>query len=200
MGGWAYIGPFDELPAGQSVGARAAHRIILWEDVSETEGTGIVHMAPGCGAEDYALSVELGLPLLAPIDEEGYFVEGFGWLTGKHVSDIAQDIFDDLDKKGLLYSIDDYTHRYPVCWRCTTELVFRLVDEWFISMGKVYDRPRSELTPDEKNRSLRYQIMDVVDQIRWIPEFGHAREMDWLRNMHDWMISKKRYWGLSLPI
>ena len=74
------------------------------------------------------------------------------------------------------------------------------MDEWFISMGESYARRREQLTAEEKGRSLRYQIMDVVDQIRWIPEFGYSREMDWLRNMHDWMISKKRYWGLALPI
>ncbi len=67
-------------------------------------------------------------------------------------------------------------------------------------MGELYDKPRSEVTAEEKEASLRYQIMDVVDQIRWIPEFGYKRELDWLRNMHDWMISKKRYWGLALPI
>ncbi len=67
-------------------------------------------------------------------------------------------------------------------------------------MGEVYDKPREELTPEEIDRSLRYQIMEVVDQIRWIPSFGYERELDWLRNMHDWMISKKRYWGLALPI
>ena len=67
-------------------------------------------------------------------------------------------------------------------------------------MGENYEKPRQELTKKEKEASLRYQIMDVVDQIRWIPEFGHARELDWLKNMHDWMISKKRYWGLALPI
>ena len=67
-------------------------------------------------------------------------------------------------------------------------------------MGEVYDRPRSELTADEVERSLRYQIMEVVDRIRWIPGFGYERELDWLLNMHDWMISKKRYWGLALPI
>jgi isoleucyl-tRNA synthetase len=96
--------------------------------------------------------------------------------------------------------VEPYTHRYPVCWRCGTELVFRLVDEWFISMGTSYEKPREQLTVEEKAASLRYQIMDVVDQIKWIPEFGYSREMDWLRNMHDWMISKKRYWGLALPI
>ncbi|HLO34714.1 MAG TPA: class I tRNA ligase family protein, partial [Candidatus Deferrimicrobium sp.] len=98
------------------------------------------------------------------------------------------------------YRLEPYRHRYPHCWRCNTPLVFRLVDEWYISMGPVYDRPRAELTPAEVEASLRYQIMDVVDDIRWIPGFGYERELDWLINMHDWMISKKRYWGLALPI
>ncbi len=212
--GWAYDGPFDDLEAVQQKGGRTdlkelirdvkesaaeMHCVILWDEVGETEGTGIVHIAPGCGAEDFALGMEHHLPLVAPLDDEGHFVPKFGWLTGKHVSEVATPIFEDLEKKDLLYHIADYTHRYPVCWRCKTDLVFRLVDEWFISMGPVYDKPREHLTTEEKDRSLRYQIMDVVDQIRWIPEFGYAREMDWLRNMHDWMISKKRYWGLALP-
>ena len=198
--GWTYDGPFDELEAQRAAGGPEAHRVILWDEVGEAEGTGIVHIAPGCGAEDFQLSKEYGLPAIAPLDEEGYFIEGFGSFTGVHVSESAERVFENLREKGLLYKVEDYTHRYPVCWRCGTELVFRLVDEWFISMGPVYDKPREELTEEEKARSLRYQIMDVVDQIRWIPEFGYAREMDWLRNMHDWMISKKRYWGLALPI
>ena len=159
-----------------------------------------MHIAPGCGAEDFQLGREFHLPLLAPLNEEGFFIDDFGWLTGKHVSETAEPIFANLREKGLLYRAENYTHRYPTCWRCRTELVFRLVDEWFISMGPVYDKPRSELSADEKAHSLRYQIMDVVEQIHWIPEFGLARELDWLRNMHDWMISKKRYWGLALPI
>ncbi len=174
--------------------------MILWDEVGETEGTGIVHIAPGCGAEDFVLGREHGFPMVAPLDEEGHFVAGFDWLTGQHVSQVPEPIFENLKGKGLLYQVKPYTHRYPTCWRCKSELVFRLVDEWFISMGQVYDKPREALTPEEKSLSLRYQIMDVVEQIRWIPEFGYSREMDWLRNMHDWMISKKRYWGLALPI
>src|SRR5436309_3533829 len=81
-----------------------------------------------------------------------------------------------------------------------TPLLFRLVDEWFISMGEVYDQPRETLSKEQLDASLRYQIMEVVDEIRWIPSFGYERELDWLLNMHDWMISKKRYWGLALPI
>jgi len=198
--GWTYDGPFDELPIQQSSGAAAAHRVILWDEVSEEEGTGIVHIAPGCGAEDFALGKELGLPALAPLDEAGVFLAGYDWLTGRDVGDVAGPIFANLSQKGLLYDVSDYTHRYPVCWRCETELVFRLVDEWFIHMGQKFARPLEELTAEEKAANLRYQIMDVVKDIRWVPAFGLERELDWLRNMHDWMISKKRYWGLALPI
>jgi isoleucyl-tRNA synthetase len=183
LGGWTYHGPFDELEAQQRVGSPQAHRVILWDEVGEAEGTGIVHIAPGCGAEDFELAQEEGLPVIAPLDEEGTFLPGFGPFSSTHVSESAERVFDLLREKGILYKVEDYTHRYPVCWRCSTELVFRLVDEWFISMAE-----------------LRYDMMDVTRQIRWIPSFGLERELDWLRNMHDWMISKKRYWGLALPI
>ena len=200
--GWNYSGPFDELPAGREAFAEKnyTHRVIGWNDVGDEEGTGIVHIAPGCGAEDFALSKEYDLPVIGPLDGDGVYKAGFGWLSGNPVSEVTQRIFDDLSGKGLVYRLEDYTHRYPVCWRCGTELIFRLVDEWFINMGPLYDKPRSEVTPEEVEQSLRYQIMEVVDDIRWIPGFGYERELDWLRNMHDWMISKKRYYGLALPI
>ena len=179
MLGWGYRGPFDELPAEQGV----IHTVIPWKDVSADEGTGIVHIAPGCGREDFALSKEFNLPVIAPVDEFGVYTEGFDWLTGKSAAEVGLEIADNLAQKGLLYRTQNYKHRYPICWRCKTELIFRLVDEWYISMDQ-----------------LRYEIMDVVQRITWIPPFGLERELDWLRNMDDWMISKKRYWGLALPI
>ncbi|OGO51339.1 MAG: isoleucine--tRNA ligase [Chloroflexi bacterium RBG_16_68_14] len=177
--GLAYRGPFDELPAQQGV----VHRVIEWEEVSEEEGTGVVHIAPGCGQEDFALSKQFDLAVIAPIDEFGNYLEGFGFLDGRFAGEVGPAIFDSLREKGLRYRTENYTHRYPVCWRCGSELLFRLVDEWFISMDE-----------------LRYQIADVARKIRWIPDFGLERELDWLRNMADWMISKKRYYGLALPI
>ncbi len=194
--GARYRAPFAELTAQQGV----EHRVIAWEEVSESEGTGIVHIAPGAGKEDFELGQENGIPAIAPLDEYGDFVDGFDWLTGQNVYDTNEAIYDSLKSKGVFYNLERYSHRYPVCWRCDSELVFRLVDEWFISMGEKHDKPREELTAEEKANSLRYQIMEVVDDIRWIPEFGYARELDWLRNMDDWMISKKRYYGLALPI
>jgi isoleucyl-tRNA synthetase len=200
MLGWTYAGPYDELQSVREAGAPEAHRIIPWSEVSADEGTGMVHIAPGCGAEDFQLGREYGLPAVAPLDESGNYVAGFGRFTGQPAAGVAPEIVRDLREKGLLYRAESFTHRYPTCWRCHEDLVFRLVDEWFISMGPVYGRPLEEVTEEEKQASLRYQIMELVDQIRWIPAFGREREMDWLRNMQDWMISKKRYWGLALPI
>jgi isoleucyl-tRNA synthetase len=197
---WTYIGPFDELAAEQKLEAVDAHRIIPWEEVSEVEGTGIVHIAPGCGKEDLELGKQYDLPAVAPLNEFGVFVDGFGWLTGTHVYESATPIIENLKEKGLLFKLEDYTHRYPVCWRCDSELVFRLVDEWFISMGTKLDKPLEKISEKEKKENLRYQIMEVAKQVRWIPDFGLRQELDWLRNMEDWMISKKRYWGLALPI
>jgi isoleucyl-tRNA synthetase len=186
MLGWEYTGPFDELPAwseSSAGGATPRHRVIAWADVTASEGTGVVHIAPGCGKEDFALGKEEKLPVLAPVDESGVYVEGYDWLTGMSVNEVARPIFDALKTKGLFYQTESTKHVYPHCWRCGTELIFRLVDEWFISM-----------------RDLRVRMMRFVPDIRWIPAFGLDREMDWLRNMEDWMISKKRYWGLALPI
>ena len=208
MVGWRYAGPFDDLPAVRDafatttdpVGAPYEHRVVAWTEVGEEEGTGIVHIAPGCGAEDFQLGKSLGLPVVAPLDESGIFLDGFGSLSGRDVRDVAEPIIEHLKREGRFYRLEPIVHRYPHCWRCNTPLVFRLVDEWYISMGPLYDQPRETLTKEQVDASLRYQIMDVVDQIRWIPDFGYERELDWLRNMHDWMISKKRYWGLALPI
>lgn len=206
MVGWEYSGPFDELPAqahhsgfpeeiaeaGQKQGwaseksSKEIHRVVAWKDVGEAEGTGIVHIAPGCGAEDFELGKEEHLVAVAPLDESGEFLPGFGELEGKSAVDPATTdwILDNLKKKGVLLDVERYPHSYPHCWRCKTELLFRLIDEWFIQM------------------SWRDEIIDVTRQVTFLPESinGQAREVNWLENMGDWMISKKRFWGLALPI
>jgi isoleucyl-tRNA synthetase len=179
MLGWEYHGPYDELP----IQAEIHHAIIFWDEISESDGTGIVHIAPGCGKEDNALAKELGFQVIKPIDEFGAYLDGFGEWTGKNVMEIGDAVIDDLSNKGLRYKREPITHRYPCCWRHGTELVFRPVDEWFIRMDE-----------------LRGEIAEVTKQVEWIPAYGKERELDWLKNMHDWMISKKRYWGLALPI
>jgi len=204
--GLAYDGPFDDLPAQHhpmgyppdvadsakkaawkgDKSARDAHRVVAWKEVGATTGTGIVHIAPGCGKEDFALGREQGLPPVAPLDDAGTFIQGFGWLEGKaaHEPATAEQIIEHLKQSGRLFASELYPHSYPHCWRCKTELLFRLVDEWFINM------------------EWRGEIMDVTRQVTFLPESisGQARELKWLEQMRDWMISKKRFWGLALPI
>ncbi|HLZ48232.1 MAG TPA: class I tRNA ligase family protein, partial [Candidatus Limnocylindria bacterium] len=178
--GLRYGGPFDDLPAAAP--AKAVHRVIAWDAVSEEEGTGIVHIAPGCGAEDFALSKTEKLPVLVPIDDSAHFVAGYGWLEGKEARDVAQEIAADLEKRGVLFKSMPYTHRYPICWRCKEEIVFRVDDEWFIAMDE-----------------LRPQLIAAAKDVRWVPPSAGARMQNWLENMGDWNISRKRYWGLPLP-
>ncbi|NOZ87349.1 MAG: isoleucine--tRNA ligase [Deltaproteobacteria bacterium] len=193
--GWEYEGPFDDLEAqGQPGGyphrnqdlagltGTSCHKVIPWSDVTGREGSGIVHIAPGCGKEDYMLSPEHDLVAISPLDESGRFLPAFGKFAGIYAHDATDEIIRDLKEKQILVSTEKYPHRYAHCWRCGTPILYRLVDEWFIDM------------------SWRDEIAKTVPQIRWIPEYGRQRELDWLENMGNWMISKKRYWGLALPI
>jgi isoleucyl-tRNA synthetase len=176
--GKGYHGPFDELPAQ----AEVRHRVVVWDQVAADEGTGVVHIAPGCGLEDYELSKQIGLPVVAATDEAGLYLETFGAMAGKCVGAVAPDVFASLEEKGYLYRTEAYEHRYPTCWRCDEELIFRLVGEWFLKADPV--RPK---------------LLAANDTVAWYPPHCRARMADWLTGMGDWCISRKRYWGLPLP-
>ena len=201
--GLRYSGPFDELEAqnepggypfvreGVTESAAAVHRVIDGGRdsignpiVVAGEGTGIVHIAPGCGDIDHELGERENLPMIAPLDGTAAFLAPFGFLAGKNAvaAETREEILADLSAKGVLVATEQYPHIYPHCWRTGDELVFRLVDEWYIRMD------------------WRDEIIKVVDDVHWIPAWGRDREREWLTNMRDWMISKKRYWGLALPI
>lgn len=191
--GKKYKGIFDELPALKGI----EHKVVAAKDlVTADEGTGLVHIAPGAGEEDFKLAKEKNLPVIESIDESATYIEGFGDLFGKNAKDNPDLIIEKLKKKGVLFKVEGYKHRYPTCWRCKTELVWRVVDEWYIAM----DHPSQDASNGKSKKTLREQMIDVAKEINWIPKFGLDRELDWLKNMHDWLISKKRYWGLALPI
>jgi isoleucyl-tRNA synthetase len=150
--------------------------------VTMDEGTGIVHIAPGAGAEDFELSRVYDLPVLTPVDESGRFYDDYGWLHGLSTVEAAEQIIGNLEEKGRLVESGLYEHRYPECWRCHTPLIFRIADDWFISV-----------------RDLRQQMLDANSTVQWVPEYMGKRMDDWLHNMGDWNISRRRYYGLPLP-
>jgi isoleucyl-tRNA synthetase len=176
--GWRYRGPFDELGPGREV----EHRVIPWDDVTLEDGTGIVHIAPGCGSEDFELSRQHDLPVLMPVDEAGRFYEDYGWLHGLSTAESAEQLVGDLADRDLLVDAGTYEHRYAECWRCHTPVIFRISDDWFISV-----------------EDLRPQLLAANAEIEWTPEYMGKRMDDWLRNMGDWNISRRRYYGLPLP-
>jgi isoleucyl-tRNA synthetase len=176
--GLEYEGPFDYLPAQ----AEVVHRVIPWDDVSLEEGTGIVHIAPGAGSEDFELSKVHGLPVLAPIDEAGRFYADYGEFEGRSTEEVEKPVIVELDRRGRIVEHRPITHRYPVCWRCATPLVFRIADDWLISCNEV-----------------REQMLAANATVEWTPDFYSKRMDDWLRNMGDWNISRRRYFGLPLP-
>ncbi|MBR5619070.1 MAG: isoleucine--tRNA ligase [Clostridia bacterium] len=158
------------------------HRIVAWEDVDAEEGTGVVHIAPGCGAEDFQLGVREGLAQVMPVDDSGIFLQGFGFMSGKDSHDIADEVFEELKQRNKLYKVEPHEHSYPVCWRCKHEVIFRLVPAWFIA-----------------TEELKPRLIRAAESVRWEPDSNGKRMVDWLNNMGDWNISRKRYYGLPLP-
>lgn len=202
--GLHYVGPFDSLPNVEAVlkaHSDKFHLVVPTDPrimpITTVEGTGMVHTAVSAGEEDFKLGKKLGLPMIPVIADNADYIEGFGKFSGQNAKKHPEIIFDylkEFEGGRFLFKIHPYKHRYPACWRCKTELVWKVAQEWYISMD----------TPDPTDalkRTYRKQMMDNTKKIHWMPDFGLERELDWLKNMHDWLISKKnRYWGLALPI
>lgn len=178
--GKEYEPVFPELECQKFV-----HKIVAWEDVSAIEGSGAVHIAPGCGTEsaDFELGRRLGLPEIMPIDESGVFYNKFGFLAGKKTNEVNDIVFERLKQDNKLYYTKPIKHSYPVCWRCKEPIVFRLADSWYIKVD-----------------SLREQLLNASNSVKWEPDFMKKRMADWLTNMGDWNISRKRFYGIPLPI
>ena len=176
--GLEYEGPFDDLPAQEGI----VHRVIPWDEVALDEGTGIVHIAPGAGARTSSSRACTACPCSRRSTSRGRLLPGYGKFEGLSTDEVEEPVIEALRERGLLVEAGRIVHRYPICWRCKTPLVFRVVDDWFIACDEI-----------------RQPLLDANATVEWTPPFYSKRMDDWLRNMGDWNISRKRYFGLPLP-
>ena len=159
-----------------------AHKVVAWEDVDASEGSCVVHIAPGCGVEDFELGQKLGLPAICPINDNGIMLDETGFLAGYKTTDVVDLVVNRLKADNKLLYSHPYKHSYAHCWRCKTDVVYKLISSWYIAVDE-----------------LRPKLLEAIDTITFQPEYAKKRMQDWIMNMGDWPISRSRFYGLPLP-
>ena len=159
--------------------------VVLANYVTLTEGTGVVHTAPGHGREDFETGQQYGLPTLNPVDASGRFTEEAGQFAGLTVEEGNKAVVDELDRRGHLLAHTSVEHSYPHCWRCRGPVIFRATVQWFMSM---------------EHENLRQRILGAIGTVAWYPPESINRITSMIAGSPDWCLSRQRAWGVGIPV
>ena len=174
--GLEYIHPIIDKKKG---------KIIQADFVTMETGSGIVHIAPGHGYDDYQAGLKNGLDIVSPVNKEGKFTDFVPKYEGQFVFDANKHIMEDLKEEGNLLHSETIEHSYPICWRCKSELIFRATDQWFLNV---------------EHNDLRKRLLEEIDDVKWIPGWSRDRIYNMVTERPDWCLSRQRSWGVPIPV